>query len=181
MILIALVLLIAVGPEQLPGVIRRTGRLVSQVRSMSEGLRRDFMDSMDEIDRASDPRKWADGGFDGEHVARSFDPQVRSSEPEDETAEDGLEPDELVDEVIDEPADDVADEAEFDHVELDQVELDEVVADESELDSRPEVAADEAAPGNGEEASLVDPVTDEVSTGNGELAIEADVAVEQEQ
>jgi len=64
MILIALVLLIAVGPEQLPGLLRRAGRTMAQLRTMSDGLRRDFMSSMDELERASDPRKWADGGLE---------------------------------------------------------------------------------------------------------------------
>ncbi len=58
-IIVALVLLIAVGPEQLPGVIRRAGRVVSQARSMTEGLRSDFMAGMDEIERATDPNAWA--------------------------------------------------------------------------------------------------------------------------
>lgn len=59
-IIVALVLLIAVGPEQLPGVIRRVGRTVSQVRSMTDGLRQDFMAGMDEIERAADPKTWAE-------------------------------------------------------------------------------------------------------------------------
>ena len=70
MILIALVLLIAVGPEQLPGLIRRGSRTLGQLRSMSDGLRRDLMSSMDEIERASDPRKWAESDLDqGERAA----------------------------------------------------------------------------------------------------------------
>ena len=64
MILIALVLLIAVGPEQLPGLVRRAGQLMGQMRAMSDGLRRDFADSMDELERASDPRKWTELGVD---------------------------------------------------------------------------------------------------------------------
>ncbi|MDH4280468.1 MAG: hypothetical protein OEZ14_02645 [Acidimicrobiia bacterium] len=59
MILIALVLLIAVGPEQLPGVIRRTGRVVGQLKTMSDNLRRDFNSSLDEIERAADVKSWA--------------------------------------------------------------------------------------------------------------------------
>ena len=59
MILIALVLLIAVGPEQLPGVIRRTGRVVGQLKTMSDNLRRDLNASLDEIERAADVKSWA--------------------------------------------------------------------------------------------------------------------------
>lgn len=58
MILIALVLLIAVGPEQLPGVIRRTGKVVGQLKTMSDNLRRDFNSSLDEIERAADVKSW---------------------------------------------------------------------------------------------------------------------------
>ncbi len=58
MILIALVLLIAVGPEQLPGVIRRTGKVVGQFKTMTDNLRRDFSASLDEIERAADVKSW---------------------------------------------------------------------------------------------------------------------------
>ncbi len=61
MILIALVLLIAVGPEQLPGVIRRTGKVVGQLKAMSDNLRRDFNSSLEEIERAADVKNWAGG------------------------------------------------------------------------------------------------------------------------
>ena len=74
MIVVALVLLMAVGPEQLPGVIRRVGRGASQIRSMTEGLRSDFMAGMEEIERATDAESWAKGsGPDGSekpHTAR---------------------------------------------------------------------------------------------------------------
>lgn len=64
MILIALVLLIAVGPEQLPGVIRRTGKVVGQLKTMSDNLRRDFNASLDEIERAADVKSWAGSELD---------------------------------------------------------------------------------------------------------------------
>ena len=80
MILIALVLLIAVGPEQLPGVIRRAGRTMGQLRSMSDGLRRDFMSSMDELERASDPRRWSEQGRD--QTNRSSDPPAKTPSSE---------------------------------------------------------------------------------------------------
>ncbi|MEM7322388.1 MAG: twin-arginine translocase TatA/TatE family subunit [Actinomycetota bacterium] len=62
MIVIALILLMAVGPEQLPGLIRRVGRTVSEVRGMTEGLRAEFMSGLEEIERATDPEAWAAGG-----------------------------------------------------------------------------------------------------------------------
>ncbi|MGB5760802.1 MAG: twin-arginine translocase TatA/TatE family subunit, partial [Acidimicrobiales bacterium] len=58
-IVIALVLLIAVGPEQLPSLIRRIGSAVAQVRGMTDSLRSEFMAGLDEIDRAVDPNAWA--------------------------------------------------------------------------------------------------------------------------
>ncbi len=58
-IVLAIVVLVFVGPEQLPSVIRRAGQLIGQARSMSEGLRGDFMSGMAEIEAAADPTKWA--------------------------------------------------------------------------------------------------------------------------
>lgn len=58
-IIIGLVLLIVVGPEQLPGVIRRVGRTVSEARAMTENLRSEFMSGMEEIEKATDPNAWA--------------------------------------------------------------------------------------------------------------------------
>ena len=61
MIVIALILLMAVGPEQLPSLIRRVGRTVSEVKGMTEGLRSEFMSGLEEIERATDPEAWAAG------------------------------------------------------------------------------------------------------------------------
>lgn len=58
MLLIAVALLIAVGPEQLPSLVRRVGQLVGQFRSMSDRLRADFTAGMDELDRATDLNHW---------------------------------------------------------------------------------------------------------------------------
>lgn len=54
-LVIALVALIVVGPEQLPGVLRKAGRYASQVRSMTSGIRDEFMAGIDEVD----PTKWS--------------------------------------------------------------------------------------------------------------------------
>ncbi|MEM9563003.1 MAG: hypothetical protein AAGA93_10315 [Actinomycetota bacterium] len=58
LMVIGLVLLIAVGPEQLPGVIRRVGSMVAQARSMTDGLRSEFMAGLEEIERVTDPDEW---------------------------------------------------------------------------------------------------------------------------
>lgn len=59
LIVIALVLLIAVGPEQLPGLIRRVGQVAGQAREMTDSLRSEFMSGMEELERATDPNAWA--------------------------------------------------------------------------------------------------------------------------
>lgn len=64
LLIIGLVLLIAVGPEQLPSVIRRAGSTVAQFRSMTDGLRSEFMAGLDEIERATDVERWSDQDSD---------------------------------------------------------------------------------------------------------------------
>ena len=53
-LVIALIALVVVGPEQLPSVLRKAGKYASQLRSMSTGLRQEFMAGVDELD----PTKW---------------------------------------------------------------------------------------------------------------------------
>ena len=53
-LIIALIALVVVGPEQLPSVLRKAGKYASQLRSMSNGLRQEFMAGVDELD----PTKW---------------------------------------------------------------------------------------------------------------------------
>jgi sec-independent protein translocase protein TatB len=53
-LVIALIALVVVGPEQLPSVLRKAGKYASQLRSMSNGLRQEFMAGVDEMD----PTKW---------------------------------------------------------------------------------------------------------------------------
>lgn len=53
-LVIALVALIVVGPEQLPTVLRQAGRYANQIRSMTSGIRDEFMSGVDEMD----PTKW---------------------------------------------------------------------------------------------------------------------------
>lgn len=60
LLVIGLVVLIAVGPEQLPSVIRRVGNTVGQFRNMTDGLRSEFMAGLDELERTADPRRWAE-------------------------------------------------------------------------------------------------------------------------
>lgn len=59
-IVLGVVLLVFVGPEQLPTVVRRAGQLIGQLRTVSERLKGDFMSSMAEIESAADPRSWQD-------------------------------------------------------------------------------------------------------------------------
>jgi sec-independent protein translocase protein TatB len=78
LIVIIIVLLIAVGPEQLPDVIRSVGRWVSQARSMTEGLRSEFMAGLDEIERTADPRRWESDEPDPLPVNNSTSPAIRT-------------------------------------------------------------------------------------------------------
>ncbi len=59
-LVIALVALIAVGPEQLPSVMRKFGSYVAQLRSMADGVRGEFMAGVEELD----PVKWTGDGSD---------------------------------------------------------------------------------------------------------------------
>jgi len=94
MILIALVLLMAVGPEQLPGLIRRAGRTVSEIKSMTEGLRTEFMSGLDEIERATDPEAWAAGNDTAASASRNRPARLgiadspNGAEPEDTDPDD---------------------------------------------------------------------------------------------
>ncbi len=45
---IGIILLVVVGPEQLPSVARNAGRTLRRVRDMSQALRADFMASIEE-------------------------------------------------------------------------------------------------------------------------------------
>jgi sec-independent protein translocase protein TatB len=60
-LVIAMVALIAVGPEQLPAVLRKVGRVVSQVRSMTASLRDEFMAGLDDASDAVNPNSWIKG------------------------------------------------------------------------------------------------------------------------
>ncbi len=53
-LIIALVALVVVGPEQLPAVLRKAGQYAAQMRQMSNSLRQEFMAGVDELD----PTKW---------------------------------------------------------------------------------------------------------------------------
>ena len=55
-LVIALIALIVVGPEQLPAVLRRIGKTAGSLRHMADGLKKDFMSGMDELD----PNKWTE-------------------------------------------------------------------------------------------------------------------------
>lgn len=111
-ILIALVLLIAVGPEQLPSLIRRVGQTVSQVRGMTEGLRTEFMSGLDEIERATDPNAWAAsaGPSNVSPPAKKTDGDDDADTADDDTADDAAK------DTVSDAAEDTADDAAKDTV-----------------------------------------------------------------
>lgn len=61
-LVIALIALVVVGPEQLPSVLRKAGQYAAQIRQMSTGLRQEFMAGVDELD----PTKWEGERGNGE-------------------------------------------------------------------------------------------------------------------
>ena len=67
-LVIAMVALIAVGPDQLPGVLRKLGRFMAQTRSMTAGLRSEFMSGLDEVKDIADPKQWMGSGTDNDPV-----------------------------------------------------------------------------------------------------------------
>lgn len=68
LLVIAMVALIAVGPEQLPVVLRKVGRAVAQFRSMTAGLREEFMSGLDEVNELADPVRWMGSGSNDDPV-----------------------------------------------------------------------------------------------------------------
>ena len=67
-LVIAVVALIAVGPEQLPGVLRKVGRFMAQARSMTAGLREEFMSGIEEVTDLADPEAWMGSGSNDDPV-----------------------------------------------------------------------------------------------------------------
>lgn len=74
-LVIIIVALIAVGPEQLPGVLRRAGRSAAKARALTANLRDEFMAGLDHEDvdslrkLSSDPAEWLMGqGTDDDPV-----------------------------------------------------------------------------------------------------------------
>ncbi len=67
-LVIALVALIAVGPEQLPSVLRKIGRFVAQARTVTGNLRDEFMSGLDEVNDVVNPEKWTGSGTDDDPV-----------------------------------------------------------------------------------------------------------------
>ncbi len=73
---IALIALIAVGPEQLPSVMRKLGGYVAQVRSMADGVKSEFMSGMDGLD----PTTWTGDGSDEKPIVpRGFADKTTST------------------------------------------------------------------------------------------------------
>ena len=120
-LVVAVVALIAVGPEQLPGVIRRIGRWVAQARSMTTSLRDEFMAGVDEEtgreikQLTTNPEKWLRG------LGTDDDPVVPRGAGTNVDGESQDEPDDQDDELdeYNEYDDGNYDDAEFDDAEFD--------------------------------------------------------------
>ncbi len=57
---IALIALIVVGPEQLPSVLRKLGKQVAQIKAMTSSVRDEFMAGLDE----ANPANWLENNSD---------------------------------------------------------------------------------------------------------------------
>lgn len=80
-LVIALIALVVVGPDQLPSVLRKAGQYASQVRQMSNGLRQEFMAGADQLN----PTKWSDdergtGDADSPIVPRGYADRVAATD-----------------------------------------------------------------------------------------------------
>lgn len=60
MLLIAIVLLVAVGPEQLPGLVRKIGKTAGELKTMSDRVREEFMSGVNQLEEAVEPKTWTD-------------------------------------------------------------------------------------------------------------------------
>lgn len=73
-LVIAMVALIAVGPDQLPGLIRRLGQMAAEARAVTSNLRSEFMAGIDEIAESVEEAKsevegsWLGTGSDDDPV-----------------------------------------------------------------------------------------------------------------
>ncbi|MFV0526717.1 MAG: Sec-independent protein translocase protein TatB [Acidimicrobiales bacterium] len=93
-LVIAVIALIAVGPEQLPVVIRKVGRVMGQVRTMAGSLRSEFMagaGELEDLQRVADPKEWFGGsgsandpiirpGYADKAAARADDAAARAGD-----------------------------------------------------------------------------------------------------
>ncbi|MFV0256921.1 MAG: Sec-independent protein translocase protein TatB [Acidimicrobiales bacterium] len=90
-LVIAVIALIAVGPEQLPVVIRKAGRAMGQVRTMAASLRTEFMagaDELEDLQRVADPKEWFGGrGTADDPIVRPGYAEQAARESEDRTGD----------------------------------------------------------------------------------------------
>ena len=84
-LVIAVIALIAVGPEQLPSVLRKVGRTTAQIRSMAAGLRDEFMSGLDEATEVAKPETWfgGSGGAEDPVVRRGYAASVEGAASDD--------------------------------------------------------------------------------------------------
>jgi sec-independent protein translocase protein TatB len=90
-LVIAMVALIAVGPEQLPGLLRKIGRFLSQARAVTGNLRDEFMSGLDDVKDLADTDSWMGSGADDDPVVpRGFANQQRSTDPVQKPSKDAV-------------------------------------------------------------------------------------------
>jgi sec-independent protein translocase protein TatB len=81
LVIILLVALIVLGPDELPDAIRKVGRVYGELRRMSQGFQSEIRDALDEPMReVRDTMNTMKGGFRVATTARHADPQQRRPE-----------------------------------------------------------------------------------------------------
>lgn len=85
MLVLGIVTLLAVGPRELPGMLRTMGRYVGQIRNMASDFRSQMDDVAEEMDARAQLKALAKDTFGDENAAPDlFDPQKFSSSYPDE-------------------------------------------------------------------------------------------------
>ena len=80
-LVIAIVALLFVGPEQLPSVGRKVGRYAAQLRSMATGMREEFMAGMDGVPDLTKVDTWLGSGTDDDPIVPRGYAELQNTKP----------------------------------------------------------------------------------------------------
>lgn len=87
LIVIAVVALIVLGPDKLPGAMRQAGQFIGELRRLSNGFQTDFRTAMADAERQAelDSEKRTPGGLDAGRAAAQAELDALDAPPADET------------------------------------------------------------------------------------------------